>query len=328
MWIAPTLEELQHLSDRERFTHVDSLSGNRMERASFNGAAVVLKYVSVDDDWIMRAAGDLDCRLLRLLASDIPGRLPGCIDTAVIAVAPYMSRAGHGGAALLMRDVGAWMVPTGSDAIEVASNERFMGNMARMHAALWGYRDTLELLPLAHHYTFLTPVMAALEAARGGSDPVPRAVAEGWTALQRIEPRMASTLGDLARDPGPLVGALQDSPRTFIHADWKLGNLGEHPDGRTILLDWDRCGEAPPLLDLAWYLAVNCDRLPVSKEKTIALYRSALEQQGIETGAWWERQLALALTGAALQLCWAKVHDAVELGWWRDRVLESESLLA
>lgn len=114
----------------------------------------------------------------------------------------------------------------------------------------------------------------------------------------------------------------------MIHADWKLGNLGEHPDGRTILLDWDRVGAAPATFDLAWYLAVNCDRLPRGKEATIAAYRASLERRGVDTSAWWTHQLALTLLGAGLQLGWSKVGDSPEFGWWQDRIAEGMGHLA
>ena len=104
-------------------------------------------------------------------------------------------------------------------------------------------------------------------------DPVPPAVADGWRRLDEQYPADARRLRKLAADPWPLVDALQAGPQTFIHSDWKLGNLGRE-GSRTILLDWDRTGEAPPLVDLAWYLAVNCDRLPESKEDTIDAYRA------------------------------------------------------
>ena len=63
-------------------------------------------------------------------------------------------------------------------------------------------------------------------------------------------------------------------------------------------------------MDLAWYLAVNCDRLPETKEDAIGAYRAALESAGIETGSWWDEQLAAALAGAFLQLGWSKTGDA------------------
>jgi len=200
--------------------------------------------------------------------------------------------------------------------------------MAQLHAAFWGWTDDVGLIPLAHHYTTLSPVMSALEAARGGTDPVPGAVMQGWEQLQRVAPRMAKTLNELSRDPSPLVGALAATPQTFVHGDWKFGNLGERPEGRTILLDWDRCGAAPATLDLAWYLAVNCDRLPQSKEGSVEAYRAELERCGVDTKSWWDLQLGLTLCGAALQLGWSKVGNAAELGWWADRVAEGVQHLA
>ncbi len=118
------------------------------------------------------------------------------------------------------------------------------------------------------------------------------------------------------------------TPHTFIHGDWKFGNLGTHRDGRTVLLDWDRCGAGPATFDLAWYLAVNCDRLPESKEDAIARYRDALVSAGIDLDGWWDRQLGLTLLGAGLQLMWSKLDDARERGWWVERIGEGRSLLA
>lgn len=96
-----------------------------------------------------------------------------------------------------------------------------------------------------------------------------------------------------------------------------------------MLLHWDRCGRGPHALDLAWYLAVNCDRLPESKEASAAFYRSALEDAGVDTTDWWERQLRLALLGGMLQLGWAKAGGPPEeIGCWEDRALQAAPLLA
>ncbi len=45
------------------------------------------------------------------------------------------------------------------------------------------------------------------------------------------------------------------------------------------------------------------------------------------TASWWDRQLALTLLGAALQLGWEKAGQPEELGWWQERVTEGERLL-
>ena len=45
-----------------------------------------------------------------------------------------------------------------------------------------------------------------------------------------------------------------------------MGNLGSHPDGRTILLDCAYPGAGPACHDLGWYLAINRARMPETKE--------------------------------------------------------------
>jgi hypothetical protein len=321
----PSIEEmLRGATNREAWKNSDSLSGSRLERAVIDGQRVVVKYVCVDDDWIMRATGDLHCRQLTLLTSGALDRLPAVIDHAIMACAPYTSAQGHRGAALLMRDVADAMVPAGSDPISIELHRSFLEHMAQLHAAYFG-RDPgadADAFPLAHHYVFLTPMMAELEATTARTDPVPPAIAIGWKRLEEQHPRQARVLLNLARDPAPLLAWLGSGPTTLVHADWKLGNLGSVP-GATILLDWDRCGFGPPLVDLGWYLAVNCDRLPESKEDAIAAYRSALEEAGVDTSAWWDGQLRAALAGAFLQLGWDKNDDAAEFAWWADRLDEA-----
>ena len=70
---------------------------------------------------------------------------------------------------------------------------------------------------------------------------------------------------------------MAECPATFVTGDWKMGNLGRHADGRTVLVDQAYPGEAPGLYDLLWYVALNRQRLPVSKEATIELSNLALE---------------------------------------------------
>jgi hypothetical protein len=319
----PSVEQmLRGATNREPWKNSDSLSGSRLERAVIDGQSVVVKYVCVDDDWIMRATGDLHCRQLTLLTGGTLDRLPAVIDHAIMACAPYTSAQGHRGAALLMRDVSGAMVPAGSDPISIETHRSFLEHMAQLHAAYLGSDAGADLFPIAHHYVFLTPVMAELEAATARTDPVPPAVARGWSLLETRHPRQARALLNLAHDPAPLVAALRTGPTTLVHGDWKLGNLGSLP-GATVLLDWDRCGSGPPLVDLAWYLAVNCARLPESKEDAIAAYRFALEAAGVDTSTWWSDQLRAALAGGFLQLGWDKNDDAVEFAWWADRLDEA-----
>ena len=315
-------EMLAGATDRQSWKTADSLSGSHFERVTIDGAPFVVKYLCVDDDWIMRATGDLHCRQLTLLTSGVLDMLPAVIDHTIVACAPYISPMGHRGAALLMHDVSVGLVPPGGDDISIPLHHQFLRHMALMHAEYLGFADDGSLFPVMHHYVALTPTMSALEAVMGRTDPVPRAVGRGWRLMEEQHPRQARILLDLASDPSPLVAALRVGPSTLVQGDWKFGNLGSI-GAVTMLLDWDRCGEGPPLVDLAWYLAVNCDRLPETKEEAITFYRHSLESSRVNTSQWWDAQLTAALAGAFLQLGWTKNEDAVEFGWWSDRLDEA-----
>jgi hypothetical protein len=298
--------------------HVDSLSGSPFERAVVDGQPCVVKHVGYPLDWVARAVGDRDCFVLTLWRTGLLDALPEPIDHTLLGMA---YDPGTGVATLLMRDVGEWLVPPGDSALAVKQQLRFLDHMALMHARFWGFRDGYGLLPRANRYTALVPATGAREAAAGHRDPVPMGFEAGWAALHRAAPAAHDHALALATDPAPLVEALAQTPVTFIHGDWKAGNLGTHPDGRTILLDWGWPGADGPLVDLAWYLAVNCDRLPVSTEDTIAAYHRALRSHGVATAGWWDRQLDLALLGGFVQLGWSKTGDPAELAWWVDRVV-------
>ena len=128
---------------------------------------------------------------------------------------------------------------------------------------------------------------------------VVQVAATGWQQLPDRAPALAELIANIHHDPQLLGDALAGTPATFIAGDWKLGNLGRHPDGRTILLDWAYPGEAPGAWDLAWYLAINAARLPISKDDTIALYRDALERCNVDVSGWFDRQVSLSLLGMA-----------------------------
>lgn len=318
--VHPTVEQmLAGASLREPMDkHVDSLSGSAFERVVLDGQRYLVKYVGVSVDWLARALDDRDCFVRTLWRNGLLDQLPNTIDHTIVAVADDPPT---GRVALLLRDVGDRLVPTRAAPLFLAEHRRFLTHMAAMHAAFWGFEDRYGLLEQRFRYTALSPATGAREAAAGYDDPVPKALAGGWAALHAAAPQAYEHALALAQDPSPLVDALARTPSTLVHGDWKVGNLGSHADGRTILLDWGWPGAAAPLVDLAWYLAVNCDRLPESKEDTVAAYRAALTQRGIDTGQWWAEQLGLALLGGFVQLGWSKTHDLAELSWWVERVV-------
>ena len=140
--VADSLDELlQGCERREPWSTADGLSGSRFERVVVDGAPMVVKYISVDDDWIMRATGDLGRRQLTLLSSGVLTALPAYIDHAIVGCAPLGTSNGHQGLALLLRDVSTALVPSGSEPIALDVHRQFIEHMAAFHAAYWGFRD-------------------------------------------------------------------------------------------------------------------------------------------------------------------------------------------
>jgi hypothetical protein len=306
---------------------LDGLSNVPMERVTIGGERLVVKWLAKETDWIMRLSDDDTNRAVVLWETGLYDEIDAFVDHAVVG-ACRDEATGRG--AVLMRDLGEHFVPEGATPFTLEQHETFVRAMAGLHAGFWGWRDELGLCPDATRLSFFSDARIDREAAqRGELVGVPAYVRPGWDAVARLVPRTTEVVRALVDDPAPWVAALGETPRTFIHTDWKGGNLGVLPSGRTVLVDWAFPGEGAGCSDLAWYLAVNCDRLPASKESTIALYRGTLEDLGVLTTGWFERQLELALLGSFGMLGWSKSEDPVELSWWVERVTPvAESLLA
>ena len=322
---AATIDELvAGATSRRPFRTADAKSGSRFERVEIGGERFVLKVVHVDDDWIARSLGDLTCRQVTVWSSGLLDALPPTVDHAVVGAARGFGRNGWG-AALLMRDVGEHLVPEGDDPVPAEQHAAFVEHLADVSARFWGWRDDVGLLPPSVRWSFFGPGMLACERDRGWPHPVPVLAAQGWQDFARRAPAdVAETVAAIRREPGLLVEALAATPWTFLHGDWKMGNLGSHPDGRTILLDCAYPGEGPACHDLGWYLATNRARLPEATEGAIDRFRRALARRGVDVdGGWWDRQLGLCLLGTVVELGWEKaLGDDEELGWWVDRARE------
>ena len=320
--VAPSLDALlDGATRREPIASTDSKSGARLERVEIDGASFVLKHVDRDDDWIMRQTGDVGCWPVLVWTSGVLDLVPPCIEPTIVGA----TRTEHGGA-VLMRDVGEWMVPPGDAPVPLEQHERFLSHLAAFHAASWGWNEEI-LLPRTNRYLAFLPTSLACEEALGYPSDVPRLATDGWRRLAQIAPAMYDALAGLFDAPWAIAEALAATPSAFLHGDWKFGNLGSAPDGRTVLVDWSTSGAGPPLTELAHYLALNSARLPAghSKDDAIDTYRDALENEGVTTeAAWWDEQLALCLLGVMLQLGWEKADDpeGSERAWWAARVDE------
>jgi hypothetical protein len=316
--VAASVDELlAGATSRQPMKTADSKSGALFERVVINGEVYVVKYLHVDDDWIQRVTGDLCCRPVLAWELGVYDRLPDCIDHAVVGVAGGIGRNGWG-AALLMRDVAEHLVPEGDEQLAVEQHLRFMDHMAALHAAFWGWEDDGVLMPPAHRYLYFSESNVATEVGRPDPDEVPQIVARGWQRFAEVA-SVAEPILALRKAPWPVIDALAQFPQTLLHGDWKLGNLGSWPDGRTILLDWATVGRGVVTSELSWYIALNRARLPISKEETVAAYRAGLERHGVDTDGWFDAAVDVAHLGALVQFGWEKaLGDRDELAWWED----------
>src|SRR5450631_537283 len=311
-------------SAREPIVDGAGKSGARLERVVIDGQRYVVKYLHLADDWTMRAAGDLSGAAFTAWRRGLLARMPDCINQPIVGVCKD-----PGGSAVLMRDVSQWLVPVTDKVIPLEQHLRFLDHMAAMHATFWDAGQEVEVIPVMHRYLELSVWIAEAEAAIGSTHLVPRLIGQGWAMLGDVAPRAAAVVVPLSVDPGPLVEALEQTPQTFVHGNWKLDNLGTDAVGRTVLLDWESTGRGAALSDLAWYLAINCRRLPQTKEEAIDTYRGALERHGVDTARWWDTQLALCLLGGLVQFGWEKALGGYddELAWWEARAIEGADLL-
>ncbi len=325
MHVAASVEELLAGATDRRPLEGPGKSGALLERVTIDGQPYVVKYLDHDADWTLRVANIPGSASVELWRRGVLAELPDCFNQPIVAVAQEARRPAL--AVLLMHDVGRWLVPATDDLVPPDQHERFLDHMAALHAAFWERR--IDVVSPTDRYLELSPRMAAAEAALGSDHVVPRLVAHGWPLLAEVAPALAGVVVPLVHEPGPLVEALDTTPATFVHGNWKLDNLGSDDRDRTVLLDWELPGVGAAASDLAWYLAINCRRLPTTKEQTIASYRAALERHGIATEPWWDLQLGLCLVGAMVQFGWEKALGGYddELAWWEEQVLRAAPLL-
>jgi hypothetical protein len=319
----PVAEVLARAARRESVQPDDARAGADYQRLMADGRAYFLKRLSPATDWIMRVTGDRVHRPYLVWRAGIMDKVPGCIDHTVVA----MEVAGTGDDAtlsVLMRDVGACLVPPGDAQVPMAQHDGFLRHMAELAAAFWGWEDDIGLTSMAQRLRFFAPDNIAAELTVADVPGPIAAAAQGWRRLPALSAPLWQMASLVHERPDILTAALGRTPPTFLQGDWKMGNLGSHPDGRTILLDWAYPGSGPACWDLCWYLALNRARLPEPKEAAIDRFRAALEAHGVGTGPWWDRQLDLCTIGIMATFGWEKaLGDPAELDWWQDRVIRA-----
>ncbi|MGH9148886.1 MAG: hypothetical protein ACRD0F_00915 [Acidimicrobiales bacterium] len=87
----------------------------------------------------MRVSGDFACRTVRAWVAGLLDSAPELVDHAIVGAALGHGRNGWG-AALLMRDVSAELLPAGDLPIPADQHTTFIDHLAGFCAATWGWR--------------------------------------------------------------------------------------------------------------------------------------------------------------------------------------------
>lgn len=315
MLAAHRLEDAAH----EQFAHTGfSLAQlRRLQRP--DGASFILKRMSFNDDWIMHATDDRQCREA-VMAEQLVSVLPARIRSPGIGVA-------HDGLgfALLMRDITPDLLPQGDLPDDVVTT--IVARMAELHAAE---------PPKAVPWCSLGKRLLLLAPAAGRRDYVLRTMGaavnddlyRGWLAFDRLAPPQARDLvHGLAADVRPLVRALDMQPRAFLHGDLKFDNIGLDAERRTWLIDWALTLVAPPAVELGWFMAINSRRMTMPLDRVLDAYADAAGPGGGRAA-----NDGLAAICGVLLRGWRKALDAEagepgELQWWCERAEAAARLL-
>jgi hypothetical protein len=102
----------------------------------------------------------------------ILGRLPVCLDSAVLGSPPTAPES----TAVLIDDVGQWLVPITDEPVALEMHLRFLDHMAALHAAFWDAGLQHESGADTARHLLLSPWTAQAEPAIGSVHAVPRLI--------------------------------------------------------------------------------------------------------------------------------------------------------
>ena len=334
-WSARTLADLLAVNGltgvAEQPFPNDGWSGAQLTSLEVGGRRYVLKRTSWATDWIARSTRDHALREAVLAASSPPFPAP--------MVGAHLGAAADGtAAAMLMPDLGAWLIPWdrgdgGATSIDDATLERVLEALGAIHAGAWAPSGDAGLewpwCPVRERLQLLSRPSA--ERYRAGGLWVGQRFLDGWDAFDRQAPAAARTLiSELSADPAPLLAALGALPSTGLHGDLKLANLALLPDWTTAAIDWQMVAYAPVALELGWFLVSNVTQLPGDPDAIVDRYRTALlAAGGAAVAGDGDVQRDLAIVIGLLLRGWRKGLDAEagavlptgtsaddDLAWW------------
>ncbi len=239
--------------------------------------------------------------------------------------------------------------------ISVEELDHVLAGLGAMHAYWWADRDggLGSILgdpdwalggpwcPIRERITLIC--RSSLERPGPQRDAVAHRLLPGWDAFDRLATAAARDLiGMLDDDPQPLVDALERQPKTLIHGDLKLANIGIGADGVVETVDWQMVSIAPIAIELGWFLVANVASLPLEPDEILRRYAGHLDHGHLDPDDGWMRPQfdldwpavdAAILVGLLLR-GWRKGMDAEagitlasgvtaaeDLAWWCERAV-------
>ena len=255
----------------------------------------VIKYSEPLEGWLGQASDDTLVREAQLAASGMLADLPRSIALPTLSVAFGGSQAAPEGAALLMRDVKPYLLPQPyrtppgtipSEALAI------LERLAQMHARFWNdprLGDPLLGLMSPKRALWVTgPEGVAARLAAGDTLPYLPLAAYGWrTFFELAGVEAARRFQAILEEPGSILKAINQLPRTLVHGDVWGPNLGWlptiHGRRRLLLLDWALALAGPATYDPLWLCSAW---LSVDPARALAVYRArlthALQRRGYE----------------------------------------------
>ena len=275
-------ELLAGATERSLVAEAAGKSGATLERIMIDGRHYMLKHLDLGEDWTMRASGCLRGAPFALWERGILARLPDCFNQPIVGVLRE-DRTGPppaGGCALLMRDVTPWLVPVTDMPIPLDQHAGSSGTWplctprsgtaavssmsSRPCIATWSYRHGW---PRRRQPSGSDPPGAA-----AGRQGLAAAGSGGAGCRGRGDPAGAGS--------GPAGGRPGQHPAHLRAQQLETRQSRYRRRGRTVHTRLGTARAWRGASDLAWYLAINCRRLPQSKEASIGAYRAALEAAG------------------------------------------------
>lgn len=309
-------------------------SGSHLEGIIVNGEEeprFVLKRLSREWDWKMRISNDDQCRELKIWQYGLLDMMPPEISHSVLAGATDGS-----GWAILMKNISDTFIKRDGD-LTHEENEAYLESLAAMHAHYWEHSSLTDAnIGLGDIETFLAVSNPDKCSSEAKAAIFAEAVVEGWATMDTVlDDDVITIVRNLLKEPQQLVTALNKTPKTLIHCDPMIHNIGiiSVPDNKVIALDWQEAAVSSPLLDLGSY--INAVPMPISRDTAIAYYRIALERRLATKfkDSMWQYLVNIALLAVFLRVGWAslywisKLDDASkhqpfrdDLKWWSECV--------